>query len=163
MAGRPDFSTPGTMGSGQTIAVSNRPELRTVDATQTGTLASGETEVTEVYAPTGSIYDSFNIFVRVDNPSSAASGNHYVYVETSGNVRSLFGKSDYATWVRFQHSAWMDANLEVWPTDEAAAMLAVGALKASENQPVRFSYNNQTDVEQPNDRIYKIAVEEQQY
>lgn len=160
--GRPDFSAPGTQGSGQVVAVSDRPEIKSLNASNGGTVASGNTEVTEIYAPTGSTYTVRSLELVVTADIDATTGSHRWDIRPMGHIGTLLGKSNYNTSLVFVRNHWETADLKDQPpTGETVA--AVQALKATENSPLQIRYDNDTDVAQENDRKIKAIVEEASY
>jgi len=163
MPGRPEFSQPGTQGGGQTVATQNRPNIITLDETQTDTVSVGGSEVVEVYAPTGSVYNVKAIAMRCQPPDGAADGDHRMYISTSGGQRVLWGNSKFDNQIRYQYSVWLDANKSQYPNTEAAQALAEKGLKATEIKPIQFNYSNNTDVDQTNERVYNLLIEQVTY
>lgn len=163
MAGRPDFSTPGSQGSGQKIAVSQRPEINAVDNSQSGSVASGTTESVEFYAPAGAIWNFRAADLRVSAPSGTSSGNHYMEVSSIGGTLLLRGISTRTSDINFAGTAFKTADSDQSPGTQDAQTLALHSATATENSPVTYTYYNGTDVAQNNGRTYKAVVEEESY
>lgn len=163
MAGRPDFSQPGSQGSGQTVAVSNRPEIHQFNLNQTADVASGGSQQTDLFAPSGSIYKVRGHFFRADPPSTAASGGHEVFLGATNSVGMLKGLSNYNTKLHWVCSRWKSADTEQAPSGEAAAIEALRSVRATENESLYYNYRNNTDVTQTNNRTISIIVEEERY
>lgn len=162
MPGRPDFSQPGTVGSGQTVAVTERPEIVTVDASQTGSVSAGVTETTEVYAPIGAVYRVVGAKMRVPSDATATTGDHRIFL-ASGGVESVEGVSAYSSEVFWNHYEWQTADIRARPSNETSKLTALQSLKATENTPMKVKYHNNTDAAQDNDRSYTFVVEEVSY
>lgn len=161
--GRPQFSQSGTQGGGQTVAVSNRPEIENVNATTTGSLASGSVDQAEIYAPTGSVYFPVALFVRCATDATATSGYHTYILRTSGNVKVGRGRSNYNTDINYQHQSWLAADKTAYPSDGAAQAMIPERMVATENQPIKIGYYNDTDVAQDNDRQRQFTMKEVMY
>lgn len=163
MPGRPDFSQPGTKGASETVAVQERPEIKDITAHGSGDIASGDTEVQEVYAPTGKVYDLVAWDFHVDGIGSATSGNHLCILRTVGDIAQLRGNSNYDTRVRWFAGYWKTANVDKEPPDHATAKTTVQAVQATENAPIKVEYRNQTDATQTDTRNIYLVVEETGY
>jgi hypothetical protein len=167
MTGRPDFTTPGSGGSGQRVAVSNRPEVQVITASQTDDISAGGTELIDVFAPSGSVYRVKAMSIDIDPPGSATTGAHSIGMRSASAsaLSSMKGKSEYSARLFFQYSYWENSSANGYPkppTNEAQIMAIQNAL-ATENQPLRFKYVNDTDVVQSNERKIKLVVEEESY
>lgn len=164
MAGRPDFSNPGSQGSGQVLATNNRPEVKKVTATQTGSVAASSSETTEVYAPTGSIYNVLAMQVYVPSDATATSGQHVMVIRPMGHFATLRGENTYAGDISYDRGHWNKVGTDgASPPDEAAQAEYVRALRATENSPITILYQNQTDAAQDNNRKILFVVEEVSY
>lgn len=163
MTGRPDFSQPGSQGSGQTVAVQNRPELKSLDLTQTGSVSASTNEVVEVYAPTSSLYKVQGVRLKVNADATATSGTHSFTGVNHGSIDVWTGSSTFDTKISYTASHWWDANNTQYPDTDAATLQAVQSMKATENTPIRIRYYNGTDAAQDNQRIIKLVVAEDGY
>lgn len=163
MPGRPDFTTPGSGGSGQTIATMNRPELQFEETIVSTSLLAGNSETIEVYAPTGSTYDVVNADLLARAPASATTGTHTMRPQTIGGSIVTEGQSDYTQDVRFSRAFWERANGFAKPASEAAQGAAVRSMRATENQPLSVFYANNTDDSNDQDRKYRFTVSEASY
>lgn len=162
--GRPQFAQPGTSGGGQTVAVTDRPELDTLNVDQSGSLASGATETVDVFAPTGSVYELQAAQMKVNPDGTATSGTHQLQVRPMGaSIPLIYGKSGYTTAVSWWRGYWESAGQTAAPPDDAAAVMNLQQAKATENAPFQLSYTNNTDAAQDNDRIYRLFVREDSY
>lgn len=163
MPGRPDFSQAGTAGGGQVLATNPRPEVVEISADQTTSLASASSEVTEVYAPAGSVYNLQALQVQVDADGTATSGTHTFVVRPLDAFGVLYGESNYNTEVRYQFGYWYTADVEANPTTEAAQEAIQSRLKATENSPLVVRYDNDTNAAQDNTRLITLIVDEVSY
>lgn len=161
--GRPQFAQQGTRGSGDTVAVSDRPEITNVDASTSSSIASGNSEQTEIYAPTGSLYFPMAMWIRCDADADATTGNHQFIVRTSGNVKVGKGRSTYNTAINYQHQHWHTADHTQYPNDEAAQAMIPERMAATENEPITIGYYNNTDVAQENNRRRQLTMKEVTY
>ncbi len=162
MAGRPDFTTPGTQGSGQTVAVQNRPEIATVDLTDDSTATPGEYVKSEVYAPTGSIYRLRGMYLRAEPIGSGSTGTHRFYLTNTNGTRTLEGKSQYNSRIIFQYYNWKIVDTQQ-PDTDAALVGALKSMTATENSPITVVYNNDSDADQVDARDIKLLFEEESY
>lgn len=160
MTGRPDFSQPGSSGSGQTVAVNARPELVHIDLTQTGSVASGGSESVDVFAPSGSMYtlDHMRVLVRAD--ATATTGSHDVSVTPLNKLRALYGASTYNVDLAFGEGNWNSADSGQRPSGAEAQQRQMHHISGDENNPIRFVYDNESDAAQDNDREYEILARE---
>lgn len=163
MAGRPDFSQAGSSGSGQTVAVTERPELVSQNADQTTSVAAGSREYTEVYAPAGSIFNINQVKVIVEPDATALSGNHTVGVRPINKSTALHGNAPYSSGLEFTNRYWRRAATDSLPPSAAAQGAAINSLRATETRPLTFVYTNNTDAAQDNARQYQIIAEEVTY
>jgi hypothetical protein len=168
MSGRPDFSQPGSQGSGQTVAVSNRPKITKVEQTGTATVGSGNNEIIELYAPSDAIYRAINMRLELGAgvaPSNPTSGAHEFDVLPAALDASeiMMGSSTFDAGLRWKYSEWDMANDRQKPTNGAAAFNAMKSLVATEDQPIQIYYKNKTDASISLDRDYYFVFEEQSY
>lgn len=163
MPGRPPWSQPGTQGGGQTVAVNNRPEIIGKHYEQSANLAPGAAEETAIFAPSNSVWKFRSAYIFVPAPESATTGSHQYEVRTTQGIMPLKGTSTYDTACVFHGLTWTAANSSKKPTTESAQEGAVRSLMATENQPVKVKYVNETDVTQSKKRKQNIAVEEVTY
>jgi len=164
MPGRPDFSAAGSQGSGQTVAINQRPELQLVDATQTGSVASGATEYIRIYAPSGSIYQSVVAFAVDINRPGGTSGYHRLdgrslEISEGQGWRASADRSDSLS---YQYSAWGGTKSQI-PADDNVMYRAIRDLMATENEPILLQYKNRTDTEQTSDRKIRFGLKEVSY
>lgn len=163
MTGRPDFSQAGSNGSGQTVAVTQRPELTSINADTTTTVGSGATEITEVYAPTGSIYSVQALYMACTSDSNATTGDHTIHARPMDFGTVLYGQANYNTTLEFGQGQWKSADVSKLPSDPAASATIVGQMRATEGSALVFKYENNTDAAQDNKRAYDLIVEETSY
>lgn len=161
--GRPQFAQQGTRGSGDTVAVSDRPEVSKVNATNTSSLASGSNEQTEIYAPSGSVYFPLAIWIRCNADADATSGDHFFIFRTLGNVKVGKGRADYTGDLNYQHQEWLQANQNQLPTNGPAQSNIPDRMAATENSPMTIGYYNRLDVAQENKRSRELTVKEVMY
>jgi len=163
MPGRPDFSIQRSQGDPAPVATSNRKPPNSQDVSQTDSVASGSTEVTEVYAPTGKVWDCRHLRMEVQNDSDATTGGHTLSVASYDGTSSytwVFAKSNYNTKLSWWGYEWQVADKNKYPASTQSQVKAVEMLKASENIGIRFEYSNSTDVAQENERKLQFLVEE---
>lgn len=163
MPGRPDFSQAGSEGSGQTMAVNERPELANLDASATDSVAAGNREVTEIYAPSGSLYKIVALDISVKPDADATTGDNRVMVRPMDQLAVLQGQESFDSRLRFARSHWEGASISAQPPSAAAQTQAVQSIKATENAPIVFWYDNNTDAAMENQRRYLLVVEEVSY
>lgn len=160
MPGRPDFSNPGTQGSGQAMAVQNRPTISNVSSTQTTSVASSTTETVDIYAPSGATYRVLNMQLKVPADATATTGTHEIGVKPFGAFDVMWGESTYAADVWFTRSHWFSADSQTMPASEDATIDAMASLGATENGALQIYYRNSTDAAQDNNREYTFMFEE---
>jgi|GEM_PF-3255394 len=163
MAGRPDFSQAGSQGSGQTLAVSNRPELQVIEASKTTTVNSDGSERVEIYAPTGSIYSVVECWIKIVSPSGASTGSHFLNIRGAGAISSISGQSSHDININFLAGEFKSANESEIPTEPVNQHRQMTGLKATENRPIQINYINNTDAAHSSERIIKFVVEEDSY
>lgn len=160
--GRPQFAQAGTAGGGQTVAVTERPEISVIDIGSTTDIASGGGETIRVYAPTGSVYRAIALRRAMPSNGAATSGTHQFqmfYENPNGTSPDLlFGESTYNTNLVFDGSAWRTAD-----SRQEGDQRSVRALRATENEGMSFYYGNDTDATQTSDVNGAIVVEEVNY
>lgn len=159
--GIPQFASPGTRGSGETVAVSQRPEIQVIDQNLTSTVTSGGNEVVEIFAPEGSIYKPISLYVDVDG-IDGASGDHFVFIKTYKGVSISFAKASATDGIQFNNSEWRSAAARE-PSDTAATLQAIQSARASSEQPIEINYDNATDSDQTAPRTVRLVVEEVSY
>lgn len=162
MPGGKPWHQRGTGGSGETVAVTERPEIATIDATQTGSVTAGTTETVEIYAPTGAVYRPVALNINIVADATWTTGDHYVIVRTAGDLNAMLGKSTYAADVRFQYGEW-ETDDSGQPATSAGQQAVLSNLKATEKSPIKLRYKNNGDAAQDNDRKYSFSFEEVSY
>lgn len=159
----PEFATPGTKGGGQTVAVNDRPQIETVDVSQSGSVTSGTTETVEIYAPSKATYSVRSMFVLAQADADATSGDHAFRFRPVNDHTAIEGKSDYNGRLGWDLGHFVSANLSVHPSNEAAQVLTAQKLQATESAPLVVEYANNTDAAQENSRTYNFVFERRDY
>lgn len=161
MPGRPPWSQSGTQGGGQTVAVNERPEVKVQEFDQTTDLAAGASETVEVYPPKGAIWTMNGMRLRAKGIGAATTGNHRFVLRhtTSPPITATYGEASYNNEVMFGNSNWTKASASD-PSDAKAQAEAVKAIRATENHPFIFEYQNDTDATQTKKRVYQLSVDE---
>lgn len=163
MAGRPDFTTPGSGGSGQTVATTSRPEVTHISQSNTASVAAGTSETVEIYAPVGSIYRVLSMDLSVAADATATTGDHQFKVQDSHPISVLLGRSSGTTALIWRYGTWRSADLDKRPTDAVVALEQLFRMTATENAPIRVQYTNNTDAAQDNTRRTKMTMQEDSY
>lgn len=164
MPGIPPYSQPGTNGGGQTVAVTQRPELERLNLDQTSSVASGSSQTTSIYAPAGSVYSVQDLALDCHPDGNASSGSHLFRVfPLGGALQSLQGQSDNTLGVKFAWGYWVEGNQKKEPTDPAVQNMQATSLKATSNASIDIQYTNNLDVAQDNKRVIRVIVEEASY
>lgn len=160
--GRPEFSTPGTQGGGQSVSVMDRPEISMLESYNSTSLASGNKEMVEFFAPSGSVYEAVAMRLVCRPNGAATAGDHYFRVWTLGDVQITYGANGYSGQLLFNDGTWRSSSGNQ-PTTEAGLIAGVQSLRATENTPMRIEYENATDAAQTETREIQIVVEERSY
>lgn len=164
MSGRPDFSTPGTRGSEQTLAVSNRPEIKEINLDSDTDVPADGSEEQEVFAPTGSIYRPLAMSIFISSPDSATTGKHVVELFSRGRrYRMAFGASTHDAGISWNYGGWEEANDIQLPGGIESQTEALRNTVASENTPLVIKYANNTDASYTGKRYIGLVVEEESY
>lgn len=160
--GVPQWAQSGTQGSGETVAVSNRPEINLIqNSSSTTVAASGGAETIEVYAPTGSVYQAFGMHLEVGSTGGSTGADHLFDVTTQSKGGTQ-GRSDAQNAIKWNHGEWQTADTPI-PSDPTAAYQAMDNLRATENGPIRILYKNLTDASQTKTRTMDLLFEEVSY
>jgi len=166
MPGRAPWGASGTKGSGETIAVNNRPGVEIIDLSQTETVDAGSGQISELYAPEGSIYQVLSFRATAPNPTGSSDGQHRfsIYFDTGFGLKNDLteGVSYAGTNVKWNFSGWTEFD-EANPSNQAAQAALTSKMKATDSEPLVFFYDNQTDVQQTEKRTLYVAVEEVSY
>lgn len=157
--GRPQFSIQRSRGDPKPVAVSKRTPPKPADHTQSDSVAAGNTETVEIYAPSGSIYEVNNLKTQAPAPGSATTGDHQISMKSQG-VPRLFGKANYNSALKFEYYQWELADQRGEPPSGTPSVTAVTDAWADENNPITFIYQNNTDASNSNDRMYALAIKE---
>lgn len=147
----------------QTVAVSDRPKIEHINATQSGTIGPGDEEEVEIYAPSGSVYFPQAIHIRCEEIPDATTGFQWMIFFTSGGVKVASGRASFDNNLIYQYQSWASADVTQQPEGDSGQARVPSALAATENQPIRFRYFNETDHEQPEDRTIELTVKEVSY
>jgi len=122
-------------------------------------VASGAWETFEPTAPNGKIWFLKNLRMEIPADGDATSGSHRVYLISLPNkIELLGGESTYDTDLVFKYGYWNSANSFAYPPDSATPQKVVTSVLIDDENGIRISYNNETDVAQENDRIYYLDV-----
>lgn len=164
MPGRPDFTTPGS-GGGQRIAVNQAPRYEQITAdTSVNVSGNGKTQqVAEIYAPEDSTYEVVSARLKAPPPTGATNGEHSLVIASAGFLKSVEGKSNYDNTLFWRQGGWTQADVQQLPGSEAAALQAMQSVVATENQPIRISYFNSTDVVQDQTLLLRFTVERRDF
>lgn len=162
MPGRPDFTTPGTGGSEQTVAINNRPEFRFVTLDQTGDVSAPGGSVSELYAPAGSVFQVNTVIFECPKVSNGDTGVHRVSMFGGGNLKdlTLFNSADSTLKMR---EGTPQAGTTTFPAPGKGLTQQIERLFATENEPLRFKYFNGGDTTQTGTREIKVVVKELSY
>lgn len=161
--GRPQFAQVGTKGGGDVIAVNQRPNVKKINETQTDTVAAGNSEKVEIYAPTGSAYNLLLLDLYVGPDGDWTNGDHRLELNYGASYSVVRGISSYTDPVSWRYNKWQSATDEQNPNTENAQALAVEKLRATENQALQAIYTNNGDATQENNRSLRFVVEEVTY
>lgn len=162
--GSPQFSQRGTRGSGETLAVNERPELVRVDGSITNTVPADETVTVDIYAPTGSNYAVKEMDLRALPDGDATSGTHSFVVNSVGaEFYVTYGESTYDSKLTYRYGVWTNANSDQTPTSSEMQARNVRNMKATENDPVKLDYRNRADAAQENTVDIRFVMEEVSY
>ena len=163
MPGRPDFSQAGTQGGGQTVAITERPEIQILDLDQTGDVSSGQLETIEVFAPTGSVYTVQQMFLKAPAISGATGTAHIMYIGNTPKLNATRGDANPTSELMFRNGHWDKADVDKQPPDPAAVTLSLQTVTATENRPLKITYYNLTDNTQTSKRTIRLTVKEASY
>jgi len=131
-------------------------------STQTGTLASGTSEIITMTPPINKMWRYQNLLFTVTAPSGASSGSHALSViSPGGTYGATTGVSYYYTKLLFDVNHWRVADAEKLPPDEANLGAVLSRLAWTNANPVKFQYSNSTDVSQTNRRTYSLDTLEE--
>ncbi|ADE02824.1 hypothetical protein [Haloferax volcanii] len=162
MPGRAPWGQSGTKGSGETLAVNNRPTIVTKSFGQTATVAAGSKQTTNIYAPEGKVWKVIGMELEAPNPGGDGSGDHFFYVWSAGHVRMMNGGGPDDDAVYWRNSTWSVNSAA--PQDTAASLNALTNLKATESKSIRITYNgNNLTADQTGHREIKFVFEEVSY
>jgi len=140
-----------------TVTVSGSESVDFIDATQSGTVSAGNTEIATVSAPTGFIYELLALKVTIPIPGSATSGSHDLLLTSQEErINRLFMQSDNTANLTYDNGVISSANTVQKPPNNVSQTLATGGLRADDTNGYRLRYRNGLDVDQPNDRRYKL-------
>lgn len=160
--GRPEFSQPGTKGSGESVAVQDRPNIKTIEVNNSETLTSGSSENTRVYAPENAVYRVIAMGYKAPAPPNASSGSHYMYLVSGETALITRGVQNSTDTLQYTRNYWKQSSTAD-PTTEIAQSNAVQASVADANNGLRFTYSNQSDVDQTETRTIKLVIEERRF
>lgn len=163
MAGGPPWSQRGTNGGGQTVAINDRPAIKQVDKDQSGDVGQGNTEVVDIFAPSGSLYKVSSMFLKAPADADWTSGSHDFRVISTQGQKVMLGKSTYQDRLEWNFSNWIKATSSKTPSDNAATLMALHNVKATESESIRVKYNNNADAAQENTRNIRFEFEEVTY
>lgn len=157
--GRPQFAASGTNKSGEKVAVSDRPDVKESDQTQSGSVASGATESVDVFAPTDTIWRVVAFKTIINADADATSGTHKLRIDAFG-IQYLSGKSNHSSSIVFNKGRWENADSNQAPSGNVEQQAQMRALRADEDSAITLAYDNNTDAAQENNRQHKLIVEE---
>jgi len=130
--------------------------------TQTGTLASGGSEIITFTPALDKMWHFKGFFFHVEAPSGASSGTHFLEIRNPGGTREAArGTSTYTSALIFKRSYWKSATSAKEPPDEANLGIALSRLSWDNSYPAKFYYKNNTDVSQTNTRYYELDTLEE--
>jgi hypothetical protein len=153
-------TTVGTIAEAE-LSVQESESVVSIAASQTSTVSSSGSQTTSVTAPTGTIITVLALRCVVQPPSGATSGNHTITVAgPAGNVRYLLAGSSFDTKININDCIIVKANQTAQPSTDSGQVNAITSIRADDTQGVQFTYNNNTDASQAQERdIDIIALE----
>ncbi len=127
--------------------------------TQTGNVSPGSSVSTEIYAPTGYIYEILFLRLQCSPPSGASTGTHSFFVSDTSYLSGILeGESTYDTELRYEYGYWMSANSYQYPTQEISQVMVLKGIYVDADTGLRIRYKNDTDVTQTNNRGIILCV-----
>ena len=163
MPGGKQFATPGTKGSGEKVAVSERPEVLNIEADSANSIASGDSYTVDVFAPTGSIYQVFGLVAVGPTDNNETAGYHRWRIQDVTNYAQLDFESDYTEAVAYDRSHIRVANQKQLPSTEIAQQNQVHQMRATEDSAISLVYDNETDTSTGRSVVVRLAVQEDSY
>lgn len=134
--GRPEFSSPGTAGGGQTVATNEVPDTDVYDLSPSGSIAADETYVAEAYAPAGARIRVLAAYLHA--PDTGSTNYMRAYAASLPDNEVLYANGTGITW---QYGYWEDQT-NAWPTDPVLQNRMLRALKATPSSPIQIEYEN---------------------
>jgi hypothetical protein len=148
----------------QVVAQASREELTVVASYKSTSLASGQNEVVQTFAPKGMIGKVIGL--RIDIPAIASAiGNHKLYIrydipDQSQNIDLVYVDAvatNLMVW-RYGRLHYTAGYTDYFPVDETAQILLGQNLQFDSEKPFTISYNNGSDLAQTGERIYQFTV-----
>lgn len=164
MAG-PPWAQRGTRGSGESIAVQNRPEIDIVDKTRSTEIgAGGGTETVSVYAPEGAIYSPIQVFAYIPADPDATGGADNQLKYRYGLSNSLLvATSNPTSDLLIGYGKVEKADSSQTPPEPELQNRVLMNARATPEEPINFSFINGANAPHNEERQYKFVFIKEAY
>jgi len=136
--------------------------LDLVDLSDGTSIAAAGSDVQLLQPAKGYVYKILDIFYDAPDPAGSASGIHYLTIlpnKMSASHKSMQTVADFGNAVKVDLYA-LSSNKTNYPSTTRDFCLIMDFLLASYDQPLKFLYNNGTDVAQAGTRTLEILVKQ---
>jgi hypothetical protein len=146
------------------VIVASAPRKRIIGLSSktTTNITAGSSESILIYSAPNTISKVIGMYLNVVSPALSTVGTHYLFLGTSGSVAIDYirGESVFNKTIGFNVSGF-DANTTPLPSGNTEQLMTLGNIHFDENNPLRISYKNNTDVVQSNARDFRFWVLEE--
>lgn len=106
----------------------------------------------------GKLWKISDMLLFVEHLPLGASGGEHALTLYSHTTPLLYGASVYGSDLIWRYSMWDIANYSKKPTSDEAALIALGNIYMTKENPLTVRYNNNTDAIQTNPRQIRLSV-----
>jgi hypothetical protein len=129
-----------------------------IDLSDNTQVNAGNSNVQTLQPPVNKVYEVLHIFYNIATPGGTAAGTHDITITTTNFAEAIIiSKAAHGSTVQIKSLELVGDSLEL-PTTTPTQAMAIQSLVATYDEPVVFTYNNDTDVNQTKTRTLKILV-----
>jgi hypothetical protein len=129
------------------VASALRQQLKSDNVIYRETVGVDESEVIDIYAPSGVIASLESLYVNIERPVEATAGEHVLFLSNILGASYMANRMPYSSYIGFNSFEWLNTSQAVVVTPKDNIILAVKGAKFTDDFPVRFNYQNYTDAQ----------------
>ena len=143
--------------------VNPRGKIVGIDLSDDTAVAAAGTNTQTLTPPLGNVYQIIDIYYNAPDPAGSAAGTHELGIKqvtvTSDRYRALI-RASTGNAITVNYAGFIGDSAETPSNIREQLLFIRGQLWASNTYPMKFVYDNDTDVQQAGTRALEILVKE---